>query len=336
MVSSADVATEHAPRDPGFSADGLRAEVFATVRPNAWQLVSGPGATSGSQTAAYATFYNCGLADSGHDVAVLQSGAETIVVQRFTPPADVPVQGTTVVLHGYYDHVGIYQHLVRYCLARGQVVLMPDMPGHGLSTGARATIPTFDDYVAAAQTSLDFAASELPRPWRLVGQSMGGSIAMLWLIRRGFTRANSPFAGIGLLAPMVRPHQWPLNRIVFMVLKSWIEARPRTFSENSKDLEFVRFLREDDILQPRTLPVAWVAAMVEWMSAFALAPSSDLAPVVIQGDDDLTVDWRYNVPAIVEKFDAVVRYVPGARHHMVNEDAATRAEIFKHLDIIFD
>jgi len=58
---------------------------------------------------------------------------------------------------------------------------------------------------------------------------------------------------------------------------------------------------------------------------------------VIQGDMDETVDWRYNLKMIQEKFqDPHIHMLPGARHQLVNEDEGFRRKIFAIIDQYLD
>ena len=42
-------------------------------------------------------------------------------------------KGTVFVMHGYYDHVGIYDHIIEYLIDQRFSVVAFDLPGHGLS-----------------------------------------------------------------------------------------------------------------------------------------------------------------------------------------------------------
>jgi lysophospholipase len=236
--------------------------------------------------------------------------------------------GSAVVIHGYYDHVGLYGHLIRFLLERNLAVLSFDLPGHGLSSGAPATIDTFDHYVDAFDACFRAFENHLPQPRFLVGQSTGGAIAMEWLLRNGFTRATSPFDSTILLAPLVRPYLWPLNRIVYEIARRTITERPRTFVFNTQNKAFVEFLRDADPLQARTLPVQWVTAMQAWRKRFERYAPTDLAPLIVQGHADRTVDRRYNVRVIERLFRPRLFYIPEASHHLVNESPEIRARMF--------
>jgi len=277
----------------------------------------------------YGIHYSDSIADLQHSLGVVRTDTHDICVHHWRP---VDATGTAVVLHGYYDHVGLYGHLIRYLLGRGMGVLSFDLPGHGLSSGAAASIETFDHYVAAFDACLDVLGDHLDQPWDLFGQSMGGAVAMEWLLGRGLRVSNSPFKHVVLLAPLVRPAAWQVVRLYYYLVRRFVEERPRTFTTNAENPEFIAFLRERDVLQARTLPVQWVTAMIDWMKRFETYRQSDIAPLVVQGKADRTVDWKHNMEVVERLFDPNVLYIPEARHHLVNESAAIRAQIFAAID----
>ena len=53
---------------------------------------------------------------------------------------------------------------------------------------------------------------------------------------------------------------------------------------------------------------------------------------MVQGEDDMTVDWRHNLQVLQDKFDRPeILRLPGARHHLVNEREALRRQYFGFL-----
>jgi alpha-beta hydrolase superfamily lysophospholipase len=72
--------------------------------------------------------------------------------------------------------------------------------------------------------------------------------------------------------------------------------------------------------------------MVQWRRRFESHPPTDIAPLVIQGRRDRTVDWRYNLRIIDSLFEPRVCYIPEARHHLVNEAPEIRRQIFQVID----
>ena len=82
-----------------------------------------------------------------------------IVVQGFVPRSP---KGTVFVVHGYYDHVGIYNHLIKALLRNRYAVMAFDLPGHGLSSGSRAAISSFRQYGPVLKQVLNLAKDSAP------------------------------------------------------------------------------------------------------------------------------------------------------------------------------
>ena len=125
-----------------------------------------------------------------HHFGAVESDEHRLAAHLWMPAEP---RGTAVVIHGYYDHTGLYGHLIRHLIDRGLAVVSFDLPGHGLSTGAQATIDTFDHYVDAFEATMRALEHHIPQPWFLLGQSTGGAVAMEWLLGRGVTRDDNPF-----------------------------------------------------------------------------------------------------------------------------------------------
>ena len=135
-----------------------------------------------------------------------------------------------------------------------------------------------------------------------------------------------------LLCPLLYPVGWSLSRYVFYLTRSFRSGIRLRFARNSHDDSFLRFLREHDCLQARTLPTAWVAAMADYQQRFAVAGQSEVPVQIIQGTDDRTVDWRKNLPLIREKFPAGRSHLlVNAKHHLVNESAIFQELLFARL-----
>ena len=250
-----------------------------------------------------------------------------VVGQLWRP--DRPV-ATLFLLHGYYDHMGLYGHVIRWALAQGFAVIACDLPGHGLSSGLRASIADFAAYQHTLEALFTQAAAlNLPQPWHLCGQSTGGAIVVDHALHAGDA---SPAQGeLLLLAPLVRPHAWGWSKLSYHVLRHFVDGLDRRFTANSTDSAFLPFLKADP-LQPRRLTTAWVGALVRWIDRIEAAPRSARRPIIIQGEDDTTVDWRHNLGVLQSKFAAPhVLQLPGARHHLANETAAFRERYFDFL-----
>ena len=250
------------------------------------------------------------------------------VVSQFWWPERA--KATLFVFHGFYDHTGLYRHVIEWALDQGFAVIACDLPGHGLSSGERASIRDFAEYQDTLQGLFNEAQSlELPQPWHLCGQSTGGAIVIDHVLNAG---ASSPAQGqVILLAPLVRPRAWGWSKFSYYLLKPFVKGIARRFSENSNDPEFLPFLQADP-LQPLRLPTAWVGALARWIKRVEAAPASPRRPLIVQGQADMTVDWEHNLEVLRGKFDRpLVLMLPEARHHLANEVPALRGEYFGFL-----
>ncbi|MDF0729399.1 alpha/beta hydrolase [Pseudomonas entomophila] len=280
-----------------------------------------------AQARDYQRFYGLDLPASSW-LGGFQAAGFALVGQVWLPPAPV---ATLFLLHGYYDHMGLYRHLVEWALGQRFAVVACDLPGHGLSSGERASITDFAAYQHTLEALFEQArALDLPRRWHLCGQSTGGAIAVDHLLHAG---SHSPVDGqVILLAPLVRPRDWHWSKLSYWVLRHFVDGIERRFSENSNDPAFLPFLQADP-LQPRRLPTAWVGALVEWIKRIEAAPRSSRQPLIVQGEADGTVDWRYNLEVLKAKFaEPQILMLPEARHHLANELPGIRERYLAFID----
>ncbi|ARN73703.1 alpha/beta hydrolase [Oceanicoccus sagamiensis] len=240
---------------------------------------------------------------------------------------------TCFIVHGFYDHAGLYRHIIDYCLKRNFSVVIYDLPGHGLSAGTQASIDSFNDYQIVLANILVFFKDVAPRPWKAIGQSTGSAILMDFLIAGG----NKILPKTVLLAPLVRPRGWLVSKLVHSVAKLFLKQIKRNYLDSSHDHKFLDFVKNKDPLQSPVLPLQWVSALRKWIPHFLASGVSQAKPLVIQGKEDTTVDWPYNLTLIQKKFpDRKTFYLKNAKHHLANETEDSLQTMFSAMDIYFD
>lgn len=256
----------------------------------------------------------------------VSSGPFQLMAQCWSRP---DATANLLLLHGYFDHTGLYDKLIDYGLSRGCNVLIFDLPGHGLSSGEPAVIDRFGDYADAVEAVLQHA--ELPELSLLaVGQSTGCA-ALIECARRQFW----PFERVLFFAPLVRPVGWLAVRAGYQLLHRFTDGVTRKFNHNSSDAAFLAFVKHDP-LQARRVSLRWVGALRRWLAALRLEDLG-VGPVqVIQGCRDTTVDWRYNMKAVARLFPgADIHYLPDAGHQLANESADIREASYTLMDRFF-
>ena len=265
----------------------------------------------------YSIDFSSRFPDCEHRAGRVCSGNYSLAVQLWRQPG---ASSNLLLLHGYLDHSGLFAHLIEYGLLHNANVLIFDLPGHGLSSGEPAAIDDFSDYSQAIADVL--AAVPLPElPLWVLAQSTGAAALV------DFARKQPwPFGATVLLAPLVRPVSWLRVRLAHTLLHRFIASVPREFKQNSSDLAFLDFLKRDP-LQSRRISARWVGALRRWLATLSIRDLGVGPALIIQGDDDQTVDWRYNIRKMRTLFpDSHVHYLPGAGHQLANESAAMREQ----------
>lgn len=273
----------------------------------------------------YLTFYS--LKDLASQ-AQYQMGYEHIAgfninIQRFMLPN---ARATVLMVHGYYDHVGLYGHLINYALEQNYNVLCFDLPGHGLSSGERATISSFKQYAQIFSQLLTHCVQTFNTPIYAFGQSTGAAIILNHLLST--RNAQQQLDKAVLLAPLVRPKGWQIGFKLAPIAALLRQELPRTITTSKANPAFSDFLRQDP-LQASALKLQWVLALKRWLKFWLALTPLDFPLYVLQGDGDQTVDWQRNQIIIKQKFpQRKLHVLPQGQHHLVNDSAENRAKMF--------
>lgn len=238
-------------------------------------------------------------------------------------------KATLFVVHGYLDHVGLYKNIIEWGIKHNFSILAFDLPGHGLSSGESVSIQHFGQYRAVFDALLSCVQKHIVQPWHVVAQSTGAAIVMDYLLA---TRSER-FRKVILLAPLVRPMHWWWLCTKLVVGKYLLDSVQRHFLVNSHNEKFLHFVASLDPLQSKRLSVGWILALQQWLKQFkAYDPVATVKPLIIQGTDDQTVDWRYNLSVVQKKFPALKLFkLDGARHHLVNESQYYMQQILQQM-----
>lgn len=274
----------------------------------------------------YLNFYGLEplLQKASHQIGTQDIGGFNIVIQTFKPKTPT---ATVLMVHGYYDHVGLYGHLIGYCLERNLNVITFDLPGHGLSSGKPAVIDNFQQYDEVFTHILEQAHQYFTHPIYAFGQSTGGAIILNYLLKTRNQKKRLDKAV--LLAPLVRPVGWQMGFKVATIAQFFIQHTPRKITTNPANPVFSDFLRQDP-LQAKTLSVKWVNALRRWLKYWLVLEPLNFPLYVIQGDCDQTVDWQRNQTIIKQKFPKRELYIlKDAQHALVNDSPQKLTEMFE-------
>ena len=225
-------------------------------------------------------------------------------------PAEDPSR-LVVLVHGYGEHIGRYEHVAQALVARGCAVVGPDHVGHGRSDGERALVEDFEPIVDDLRAVVQDARGDLPVV--MVGHSMGGLIAA-----RYAQRHREDLAGLVLSGPALG---------LSPVIEGWLAA-----PEPPSDPIDVAVLSRDPAVGEAYAadPLVWhggwkrptLEAFVAADRAIAEGPCfGDLPLLHVHGAEDQLVPLDLARP-VVERLagpDTEWHVLNGARHEVFNE-----------------
>jgi len=205
------------------------------------------------------------------------------------------------------------------------------LPGHGLSEGERGVITDFKEYVSCFELFLDtLNIDDSSIPKSVIAHSTGCTILIEYLK----VVMNNPFKKIVLAAPLIRSAHWNwtlfgLHFVKFFEKNGFLK---RKFRANSRDREYLKF-RANDPLQPRQVSLQWLRALISWNRSVLTYPPFEFPVSIIQGDQDITVEWRYNLPVVKRLFPRHdLKIIQGANHQLFNESEQLLKQVFTVMD----
>lgn len=140
------------------------------------------------------------------------TGKLELYYQSWHPQA--AAKAILVVVHGHGGHSGIFTRLVEYLIDRHYIIYSFDLRGHGRSPGQRGYINSWAEYRADLAAFIEFIRTqESQLPLFLIGQSMGGTIALDYLLRE-----SPQLQGLILMSPALGLNVSPWKLLVGKML----------------------------------------------------------------------------------------------------------------------
>jgi alpha-beta hydrolase superfamily lysophospholipase len=296
---------------------------YKRMRAEMQPLAEGNGYSA--DTADYLRFYGFDCTKERECcVGTFESQGKKLAAYIFKP---AQYKATVIILHGYLNHSGLMRPAADHLLGQDYAVAMFDLPGHGLSGGKRAAIEDFSQYGCAVSDFLAVIKNDVHGPYHIVAHSTGASAVMENL----FASGEDSFDKVVLVAPLVRCGFWRSMQAVRWLF-GLCGAVPRIFVKNSSNWHYMAFVLFKDPLQVRTIPTQWLKAMYRWDKRAVQYPSLPRQVKIIQGSRDMTVDWRYNIGFIHDKFAMVdVTMIEGGDHELLNESEAIKSKVYEYI-----
>ncbi|MFT4042626.1 MAG: alpha/beta fold hydrolase [Gordonia sp. (in: high G+C Gram-positive bacteria)] len=227
---------------------------------------------------------------------------------------NTPAVAALIFLHGFGEHSGLYHRYAAELADHGVQLWAIDEPGHGLSTGERGDVGSYDTVVAAGVRLSEIAAAAAPQlPQVIAGHSLGSLGALLVALDNPGRFAAAVISGT------------PLSRLGWLTDVAAGDAPAGSFELELDDLSADRFYRDElendplaftsaDVvgLLARTFPPAWDRLERD-------LPALQIPILAVHGADDTIApiagvqEWQERLPQLrIEKID-------GAAHDILNE-----------------
>lgn len=260
----------------------------------------------------------------------------TIYHQAWLPDGDP--RAVVVLVHGLGEHSGRYGHVGRALVDAGYAVHALDHRGHGKSSGKRAFVKRYDEFLHDLHQFRTMVGREHPgKPLVVLGHSMGGNIAM------GYTLGDQDgIAALVLSGPalQVGDDLSPLQLKIFTAISKVAPGvRPKGLSADaiSRDPAVVEAYRNDPLVYTGKISAGLGAALIGAMQSFPDRYEQLRLPIlVLHGTDDqlAAIAGSRELEAKAVNADLTAHYYEGLYHEVFNEPEQDRvlADLTSWLD----
>ncbi|MDL4777079.1 alpha/beta hydrolase [Actinomadura xylanilytica] len=236
---------------------------------------------------------------------------------------------TALLVHGYGEHLGRYQHVADALVRHGAAVCGPDHAGHGRSAGERVLIDDVEDLVADVHAVAGAARSDHPElPVVLIGHSMGGLVAARYAQLHG-----AGLAALVLSGPVIG--RWDV--LTTLLALEEMPDVPIDPAALSRDPAVGRAYAADPLIWHGPFKRATVRALDACITRVNEHGSLGTLPTLwAHGSDDGVVPIEGSRTGIeaVRGGDLTERVYPGARHEIFNE--TNRDEVLADVTAFID
>lgn len=267
-------------------------------------------------------------------------------------------KGTVLILPGRSEYVEKYGPIAGELAERGYASLAIDWRGQGLADRLLDDVRVghvirFSDYQKDLAAALRAARQlELPRPWYMIGHSMGGGIGLRAVMEGmpvqacGFT---GPMWGI-YMSPIVKPFGWMLSHAMPAVglgtrlppstrYENYVLAEPFEGNVLTRDPEMYELMRVQMDSYPELAlggpSLIWFREALMECRQLARRPSPDLPCICFVGAEEKIVDVQAarDRMAIWPRGDLDI--IENAEHEVLMETPRVRKHILDRLDRLF-
>ncbi|MFC3615892.1 alpha/beta hydrolase [Lutimaribacter marinistellae] len=267
-------------------------------------------------------------------------------------------RGTVLMFPGRTEFIEKYGHAAGEFTGRGYVFAAIDWRGQGLADRLLPDtrvghVVEFTDYQKDVEAVVRAAeALDLPRPWYVIGHSMGGAIGLRAVMEGLPVRAcafTGPMWGI-FFTPVMRPISWvtaywgsrfglgnrnpPTTSLVSYVAQTPFEGNVLT-----RDPDMLQMMKDQLVARPELALAApttiWLREALSECRFLSEQPSPDMPCLTFLGKKEKIIDRK----AVRQRMQNWPRgelvEIPDGEHEVLMEPPEVRGPVFDRLDELF-
>lgn len=232
-------------------------------------------------------------------------------------------RATVVLVHGLKDHGARYAHVGEWLAGHGHSTYIFDLRGHGRSEGERFFVNSFNEYVEDLGVFVEHVREqESGKPMFLLGHSMGGAVASLFVLER-----EPDLDGLVLSAPALEPTENVSPGLIWLsgVISRFSPRAPVTkvdIKALSHLPEVIEAAQKDPLSNERPAPARTGYEILRAMRRIRERAQEIMLPILIMhgSDDHLTnPQGSERLFKLAGSKDKELKLYEGFYHEILNE-----------------
>ena len=233
------------------------------------------------------------------------------------------------LIHGFSEYTGRYEDWIKRFVNNNVKVSTMDLRGHGHSGGRRGHTPSFNHLLDDIETLIKHEGLENDVPRFLYGQSLGGSLALNYGIRR-----SARIKGIIATSPWLRLSTEPraigllFARAAKIIAPDWVRNSKLDINYLSHDKKVIEQYEDDPLIHRQITPALFFNAKKAGERAIKEVRQIQVPVLLMHGSDDKITSYKASQELMQNannnKVD--IRFIPweGLYHELHHETEKDR------------
>jgi alpha-beta hydrolase superfamily lysophospholipase len=230
-----------------------------------------------------------------------------------------------LIIHGWAEHSGRYEQLMKNLQRAGYGVICPDLRGHGKSSGQRGHVLHWNDYLKDLDAVMQHVSQAFGKnKLFVIGHSMGGVIAIRFASEFAEKYQIGGLITSGALLKLkmdVAPLKIMMGKFLSKLIPRFSMAQNLKAEDLTRDPEIIR-LRDIDPLIHNRVSARWYTELnAEMQSIKKVAPDIKIPVLILHGKIDPinSIEGSEEFFKLVGSTDKRIKLYPGMVHEIFNE-----------------